>query len=372
MDEENKILNPENPVAIGDLDGILGENVSENYMGNDLNDNTQNVEKALPKKKSKFKKILFIILWILGILFLIRLAFVFLFLRWVSNFLEQMESTNISENQRDWLYKFNGRGNHNGIAYYMLTPENANKIVVWNDVFKASYDDSLQNTITLSVEDYDWIDGIYNFKSYIYLDLEFSEWKVINRSIIDQRTKEDLGHKSTEELNKLYNFEAKYPMKEIKVNQMISLSDLDENVIYKYVVNSASDVIPWLNNDLDYDVIIYEKTSSDYKPKILFSGENESWWFKLDSSEETHYLMYQRATKEDLLYVLEPLPLGQYEHWKEIDIWNEDYLYNDTDEILKLVLIDETFWEKETKDKKALKPWEIYKKGSSIDYIIIK
>ena len=368
MDEENKILNTENSVEISNLDNV----VSENYMGNELNESTQNVEGALPKKKGKLKKVLFIILWILGVLFLIRLAFVFFFMRWVSNFLEQMGSTNISVDHKDWLYKFNGRGNHNGVANYMLTPANANKIVVWDDVFKASYDDSLQNMITLSIEDYDWIDGIYNFKSYIYLDLEFSEWKIINWSIVDQRTKEDLGHLSTEELNKLYNFEAKYPMKEIKVKQMINLSDLDENVIYKYVVNATSDVIPWLNNDLDYDVIIYEKTSSDYEPKILLSRENETWWFKFDSSEETHYLMYQRATKEDLLYVLEPLFLSQYEHWEEIDIWNEDYLYNDTDETLKLELIDETFWEKETKDKKALKPWEVYKKGSSIDYVIIK
>ena len=73
MDEENKILNTENSVEISNLDDV----VSENYMGNELNESTQNVEGALPKKKGKLKKVLFIILWILGVLFLIRLAFVF-------------------------------------------------------------------------------------------------------------------------------------------------------------------------------------------------------------------------------------------------------------------------------------------------------
>lgn len=372
MDEENKILNSENPVDIDNLDDLLGKNVSEDYTENRMDENIQNVEGIPPKKKSKLKKILFIILWVLGVLFLIRLAFVFLFMRWVSNIVEKIGSTSINVDQKDWLYKFNGRWSHNGVVNYLLTPVDVDKIVVWDDMFKVSYDDSLQNMITLSIEDYDWIERIYNYNSYIYLNLEFSGWKIINWSIVDQRSRENLGQPSMEELDKLYNFEAKYPMKEIKVNHMINLSSLDENVIYKYVVKATSDVNPWIDNDLDYAVIIYEKTSSDYEPKILLSKENESWWLKLESSEETHYLIYQRATREDLLYLLEPLSLGQYEHWEEIDIWNEDYLYNDTDEALRLVLIDESFWKKEEKDRKVLKPWEVYKKSSFIDYVIIK
>lgn len=371
MTEENQFM--ENSVEIPNLDNVITENLDNPNKNLDNSvEEIKTVEEKTPKKKSKIKKIIFIILGILGVLFLIRLAFVFLFIRWLSNLAEQIGSTNISVNQENWLYKFNGRGLHNGIANYMLTPVNTNKIIVWDEMFKASYDDSLQNMITLSVEDYDWLDGIYNFKSYINLDLKFSEWKIINWSIIDERTKKDLGHLSTEELNQLYNFEAKYPIEEIKAKQMINLSDLDKNVIYKYVVKATSDVIPWINNDLDYDVIIYEKTSSDYKPKILFSKESESWWFKLDSSDETHYFIYQKASKEDILYVLKPLSLGQYEHWEEIDIRNEDYLYNDTDEVLKLIFIDESFWEKEEKEKEALKPWEVYKKPSFIDYVIIK
>ena len=57
----------------------------------------------------------------------------------------------------------------------------------------------------------------------------------------------------------------------------------------------------------------------------------------------------------------------------EDEALDEDYLYNDTDETLRLILIDESFWDKEEKDRKALKPWEVYKKSSSfIDYVIIK
>ena len=379
MDEENKILNTENSVEISNLDVIVRENVSENYIGNELNENTQNVEEILPKK-NKLKKVLFIILWILGVLFLIRLAFVFLFIKWISNFVEQMSSTNISVDQKDWLYKFNGRGNHNGVAYYMLTPVNANKIIVWDDVFKASYDDSLQNTITLSIEDYDWIDGIYNFKSYIYLDLNFSSWKIINWSIIDGKTEKNLWQLSADELNQLYNFEAKYPIKEIEKENLFKLSELDENVIYKYVLTPKDESSPWIINDLDCNVVVYKKrnylgssfSTSEYEPKIYFVNDTDYWWFRSSSYDEIIYMFYQRATKEDIIDVLKPLYLSQYDHWKEIDIRNEDYLYNDTDETLKLELIDETFWEKETKDKKALKPWEVYKKGSSIDYVIIK
>ena len=127
---------------------------------------------------------------------------------------------------------------------------------------------------------------------------------------------------------------------------------------------------------MDFDVVFYKKSSSSlnpqYEPNIYFANDDSFWWFRYSSSDETIYMMYQRATKEDILYVLEPLPLGQYEHWKEIDIWTENYLYNDTDEMLRLILIDDSFWENETKSKKVLKPWEVYKKGSFIDYVIIK
>ena len=374
MDDENKDL--EDPMETGMLDDMINYNIDVWETQNELVENHQTLEENKPKKKSKLRKILFIILWVFWVLFLLRLAIVFLFLKWLSNLAEKMGSTNISMEQEDWLYEFNGHWRHNWIDSYMLTPVNSNEIVIWDDTFEMSYDDSFQNMINLSTKDYSWIEGMYNFDPYIYLDLKFSEWKIMDWSIVDIKTKKNLWQLNFDELNQIYNFEAKYPIKEIEKKNSFKLSEFDENVIYKYVLTPEDESIPWIINDLDFDVVFYKKSSSSlnpqYEPNIYFANDDSFWWFRYSSSDETIYMMYQRATKEDILYVLEPLPLGQYEHWKEIDIWSEDYLYNDTDEMLRLILIDDSFWEKETKSKKVLKPWEVYKKGSFIDYVIIK
>jgi hypothetical protein len=42
----------------------------------------------------------------------------------------------------------------------------------------------------------------------------------------------------------MYNFEAKYPIKEIEKKNSFKLSEFDENVIYKYVLTPEDESIP--------------------------------------------------------------------------------------------------------------------------------
>ena len=219
MDDENKDL--EDPMETGMLDDMINYNIDVWETQNELVENHQTLEENKPKKKSKLRKILFIILWVFWVLFLLRLAIVFLFLKWLSNLAEKMGSTNISMEQEDWLYEFNGHWRHNWIDSYMLTPVNSNEIVIWDDTFEMSYDDSFQNMINLSTKDYSWIEGMYNFDPYIYLDLKFSEWKIMDWSIVDIKTKKNLWQLNFDELNQMYNFEAKYPIKEIEKKNLL-------------------------------------------------------------------------------------------------------------------------------------------------------
>lgn len=410
MNEENQIMNDsniENPIKVPNLEDLVNQD-SNNQDLVDQDPNNQNLnnqndiipdnfaeenqsqEDNKPKKTSKVKKVIFIILWVLWGLFLIGLAIIFLFIRWISNISEKLyesaSTSNIKLDQVDGIYEFKWWYSRvNGVANYglALLDDEMKKIThtIWDDDVTLTWEQNVsENDISLSTADYDWIDGLYDFSANIYLDLKFSEWKIIDWDIVDGKSKKKLWHLSIEELNEMYSFEAKYPIKEMKVKQWINLSELDENVIYKYVLTPEDSVSPWIKNDLDYDVIVYEKKDygmsafrgSEYEPKVYFSNESDFWWFRGSTSDETVYMIYQKATIEDILYIVKPLYLGQYERWEEIDIRSEDYLYNDTDETLRLVLIEESFWERTETEKKLLKPWEIYKKGSFVDYVVIR
>jgi hypothetical protein len=67
MDDENKDL--EDPMETGMLDDMINYNIDVWETQNELVENHQTLEENKPKKKSKLRKILFIILWVFWVLF---------------------------------------------------------------------------------------------------------------------------------------------------------------------------------------------------------------------------------------------------------------------------------------------------------------
>lgn len=288
-----------------------------------------------------------------------------------------VSTSNIDVNQKNWLYKIWWSSiTIDGISNYSLSPldwEVTTNTVVdwWITVTWTTKDD-----ILISSKEYTWISDLKAFRSYVYLDLVFSGGKITDWSLVDSKTKVNLWKLSKDELDEMYNFEVKYPIKEVDYKQWFKLSNLEENVVYKYVLSSKDTNIPWVINDLDYNVIVYEKKDyghdNEYIPKVYFANDIGSSWSRSSSLDETVYMIYQKADIDDISFVLDPMYLGNYNRWEEIKIWNIDYLYNDTDMALGLIFIDESFWEKKEKERKLLKPWEFYKKSPFIDYLIIK
>lgn len=291
---------------------------------------------------------------------------------------DSVATSNIKMNQKNWLYKIWWSSfTVNGVSSYSLYPLEKWEVTTSTieDEWWVSVTMSIGDYISISSQEYEWINDVKDFSSNIYLYLVFSEWKIVNWTIVDAKTKKNLWQLKYDELDKIYNFETKYPIKEIEFNKWFKLSDLEENVVYKYVLTPKDTESFWIENDLDYDVIVYEKKENwfrdEYLPTVYFAHDGDDWWTRSYSDNQTVYMIYQKATKEDIVYVLDPLYLSKYKHWEEIDIWSEDYLYNDTDNALEIVFIDESFWEKKEKERILLNPWEIYEKGPFIKYLII-
>lgn len=141
------------------------------------------------KNDWKWKKTIFTILvTILWIIFIWIVIVFFLRLRWANNnfneFEKKTETNSINIDQKSWLYKFAGYshdGNGNNIEYHLYLAD--------NEYYTTSADN---DCLWLYSTEYGWLNWLYKFNNYIYLDLSFSEWKLINWRIVDRNTKTDL------------------------------------------------------------------------------------------------------------------------------------------------------------------------------------
>lgn len=91
---------------------------------------------------------------------------------------------------QSWLYKFNGYSSFGNHTQYWLRR-------AWDSYVQSqSADDEISYTLDyslrLSTEKYGWLDTLYMFKEYVYLDLKFSNWKLVDRKIVDKKNQKDL------------------------------------------------------------------------------------------------------------------------------------------------------------------------------------
>lgn len=197
-----------------------------------------------------------------------------------------------------------------------------------------------------------WMEDIYEFKDKIYLKIQYKWEKVIDWSIIDENSRRSLWKLTKNDLNELYNFESNHKI--IDAGSItwwdILLSTLTENVIYKYTIPEWSYCEPKVINDLWIDCIIYEKENEStekkwisYRSTPLTNFYYPRWypgqWKSCSYSRgQSYYLLYKRASTEDLFKVIPPdqiLNLDKYKVWDKLtrDNWREyniDYLYNNT------------------------------------------
>lgn len=91
---------------------------------------------------------------------------------------------------QSWLYEINGYASFGNNTQYLLSR-------AWNSYIQSpSTDDAITFTVNyslwLSNTEYGWLDSLYTFRKYVYLDLKFSNWKIVDRKVVDNKNEKEL------------------------------------------------------------------------------------------------------------------------------------------------------------------------------------
>lgn len=126
------------------------------------------------------------------------------------------------------------------------------------------------------------------------------------------------------------------------------LSELKENVIYKYIADSTIQ-FPKIENDVEKNCIIYlkEKDDKNYEKKISvykeISSSNISASFNEYNLGDTFCIMYKVIEKDELLDLIkkdEIIYLSNYKDGDKLKYEFEKYIYNDTKKDIMISIKD--------------------------------
>ena len=205
--------------------------------------------------------------------------------------------SSISKEQKDWWYTYDLGFKSSPKWLYSL----------YTLTFIEDWKKSNQSNSSIKVSSYEYprISYFYLYTNYLYLNLKFGDWKIINRSAIDRKTKEDLWELNSIEVSEKYSFN-NYWTKELEPKDSYNLSELEENVVYNIFLGMDQDLLTSINNDLGYEVIVHLKWFNDgsrgvFKPYLYLRDKKDNWRPKREEGyAEERSFMFQKATKEDI------------------------------------------------------------------------
>lgn len=143
-----------------------------------------------PEKTWKWKNILYIILWIILWIYLTWAFIIFYLHKWAGKIFGSGNSTSSICIDQSWLYELNGYASFGNYTQYILS--RASDSYTETSSINDDITFTLDYRLWLSSNEYGWLDSLYMFHEYVYLDLIFSDGKIVDRKIINKKNKKDL------------------------------------------------------------------------------------------------------------------------------------------------------------------------------------
>lgn len=232
---------------------------------------------------------------------------------------------------------------------------------------------------------------LYNYRSFLNLRITYSESdsEIYNCQVVNLENGEIVSDLSEDNLKKTFDIEYGKKIIEKDWQDIIVLSELEPNKIYKFVTNEDIEELPTVENDIGKNCMVYLKRPDVFgeyedatyeKNACLYNsvtGIEASMTFSYYSGlEKGQYIcvMYKEAETEELVKTLDDssiIKVSDYPEDGEIDDSFSDYIYNDTEEDVKLITSDSYFDETETEEY-TLKAGEIYEYDWMIDSATIE
>lgn len=229
--------------------------------------------------------------------------------------------------------------------------------------------DDENKLLSIKATDYNLPSNLYDYKDDIRLRITYSpvDYEVLDCKVINYKTGEIIEDLSEENINKLFNIEYGKNVTEKNWVDVIKLSELKENEIYKYTATSIIQ-FPKIENDIGKNCIIYIKEWHDetYDKEInmykVISSSAISASFNEYNSGDSFNIMYKKVENDELLKLIskdEIIYLSNYNNGDELEYQFEKYIYNDTENNITINIKNKTFGV-ETTDSVTIPKGEIY------------
>lgn len=233
--------------------------------------------------------------------------------------------------------------------------------------------------IEINAKDYNLPSNLYEFKDDILLRVTYSSknYEVYDCVVLDSSTKKEIEDISEENIEKLYSIEYGKTIIEKDWIDTINISTLKENEIYKFTSKKDSE-LPKIVNDTEKNYVVYTKDYEDgsYEKEIYMANKLSSDSLSYSSYEsDVYYVMCQEVKNKELLELIkddELINLSDYKNGDELDYVFEEYIYNDNQFPVNLI-IEEGFWDdKKTTETVTIGAGEIWGFDWMIDSVKVE
>lgn len=187
-------------------------------------------------------------------------------------------------------------------------------------------------------------DEIISLFDYVYFSLEFDGENISKWDIVDRKTNESVLGITKEEINDKYFPETKYEVVEAgELPETINLSDYEVGKMYAFDVPGDSFNIPTIINDTDYPMLFVSTKDWDgnfertYKPKYFMPDTSSGTTF---SDDNKYYMAVSEGDYSDVIGSEDCLLLDGYNVGDELAFDFEDFIGNNTDKTITLLVED--------------------------------
>ena len=188
-------------------------------------------------------------------------------------------------------------------------------------------------------------DELMSIFDYTYFSYTFDGEKIVDWDIVDRKTNESVLGLTDEEINNKYFPENNYETVEAgDLPETINLSNYEVGKTYAFDVSSDESFdIPKIVNDTDYPLLaVSTKDWNDnwertYKSKHYMPDDS---FGTMSSNDGKYYLAITEGDPVDLLTSDECFLLEGHEVGEELDFDFEDYIGNNTDKTVTILISD--------------------------------
>ena len=207
--------------------------------------------------------------------------------------------------------------------------------------------DGEEDSLELSSSQFELPEYLYDYRDFILIRVFFGNDDAIEDvKVVSRESDQVVEDISEDNLKKSIGYPDEENVIHMVMEDEIYLSNLSENQAYTFVTETYTTTPPEIINDLGRNCLIYEKDSYNDTFEIYVKASRDistvaSFSYQEFEPGDALVLMYQTISSEEFIEHVDESSivfLSDYQSGDALSYQFEDYIYNDTDYDITLIL----------------------------------